>query len=59
MRRHRIIFSGMIARTQEQAIKAKSEALKPELDERARRLWAATEARSLGYGGGAMVARAT
>jgi hypothetical protein len=49
----------MIARTQEQAIKAKYEALKPELDERARRLWAATEARSLGHGGIATVARAT
>jgi DDE family transposase len=35
------------------------EALKPELDERARHLWAATEARSLGHGGIATVARAT
>jgi hypothetical protein len=49
----------MLARTQEQAIKAKYEALKPELDERARRLWAATEALSLGHGGIATVARAT
>jgi hypothetical protein len=49
----------MIAHTQEQAIKAKYEALKPELDERARRLWAAAEARSLGHGGVATVARAT
>jgi hypothetical protein len=49
----------MIASTQEQVIKAKYEALKPELDERARRLWAATEARSLGHGGVATVARAT
>lgn len=49
----------MISRTQEQAIKATDEALKPELDERARRLWAATEARSLGHGGVATVARAT
>lgn len=49
----------MISSTQEQAIKAKYEALKPELDERARRLWAATEARSLGHGGVATVARAT
>lgn len=49
----------MIASTQEQVIKTKYEALKPELDERARRLWAATEARSLGHGGVATVARAT
>ena len=49
----------MIASAQEQAIKAKFEALKPELDERARRLWAATEALSLGHGGIAAVARAT
>ena len=49
----------MISRTPEQAIKTKYEALKPELDERARRVWAATEARSLGHGGVATVARAT
>jgi hypothetical protein len=44
---------------QEQVINAKYEALKPELDERGRRLWAATEALSLGHGGVATVARAT
>jgi len=49
----------MISSTQEQAIKAKYEALKPALDERGRRLWAATEALSLGHGGIATVARAT
>jgi Rhodopirellula transposase DDE domain len=49
----------MISRMQEQAIKAKYEALKSELDERARRLWAATEALSLGHGGVATVARVT
>ena len=49
----------MIPSTQEPAIKAKYEALKSELDERARRLWAATEALSLGHGGVATVARAT
>ena len=49
----------MLSRTQEQAIKTKYEALKPELDERARRVWAATEARSLGHGGVTTVARAT
>lgn len=56
---HGIILPLMIASTQEQAIKKKYEALKPELDERARRLWAATEALSLGHGGIATVARAT
>ena len=49
----------MFSSTQEQAIKAQYAALKPELDERTRRLWAATEARSLGHGGVATVARAT
>jgi hypothetical protein len=49
----------MISHPQEQVIKAKYEALKPELDERGRRLWAATEALSLGHGGVATVARAT
>ena len=49
----------MISSPQEQVIKAKYEALKPELDERGRRLWAATEALSLGPGGVATVARAT
>jgi hypothetical protein len=33
--------------------------LRPELDERARRCWAATEALALGYGGASAVARAT
>ena len=49
----------MMSRTQEQAINATYEALKSELDARARRLGAATEARRLGPGGGATVARAT
>ena len=49
----------MISRTQEQAIKAKYEVLKAEVDERARRLWAATAALSLGHGGLATVARVT
>jgi hypothetical protein len=49
----------MISSTQEQAIKATYEVLKPELDEWARRLWAATEARSLGHGGVTTVARGT
>ena len=49
----------LIASIQEQVIRAKSEALKPEWDERARRLWAATAARRLGHGGVATGARAT
>lgn len=49
----------MISDAQEQAIRAKYEVLKSELDERSRRLWAATEALSLGHGGVVTVARAT
>jgi len=33
--------------------------LSPHMDERARRIWAATEARQLGYGGVSLVHRAT
>ena len=40
-------------------IRNKYEALKSELDERRRRLWAATEATSLGHGGVAAVSKAT
>ena len=40
-------------------IKAKFEALAPALNERARRVWAATEAKALGHGGIAVVSRAT
>jgi hypothetical protein len=40
-------------------IKQKYQALQLELDERTRRLWAATEAQALGHGGVAAVARAT
>ncbi|MCI0348542.1 MAG: ISAzo13 family transposase [Acidobacteriales bacterium] len=40
-------------------IRDKFQALEPELDERGRRRWAATEARSLGWGGIAVVAVAT
>src|SRR3954468_20117285 len=42
-----------------QVVQAKYIALKPLLDERARRLWAAVEARSLGRGGIIRVAEAT
>lgn len=41
------------------AIKFKFASLAPLLDERARRVWAATESRSLGYGGDAAVSAAT
>ncbi len=40
-------------------IRRKYEALGPALDERARRLWVATEAEALGYGGIAVVVKAT
>jgi hypothetical protein len=49
----------MIAETIIDTIHQKYELLKPELDERSRRLWAATEARVLGHGGLRAVARAT
>jgi transposase len=42
-----------------QTIRKKFDALSDALDERSRRLWAATEARSLGRGGIALVAQAT
>src|SRR3954447_5449331 len=42
-----------------QAIKAKYTTLQPLLDERARRLWAALEARAMGRGGIIRVAEAT
>ena len=40
-------------------IRAKFESLRPFLDERRRRLWAATEALALGRGGVTVVAQAT
>jgi len=40
-------------------LRAKFKSLAPALDERARRLWAATEAKALGHGGIALVSRAT
>ncbi len=40
-------------------IRQKFKALNPALDERSRRLWVATEAKVLGRGGIALVARAT
>jgi hypothetical protein len=43
----------------EQSVREKWRLLKPTMDERARRLWAGTEAGALGYGGVATVARAT
>ncbi len=41
------------------AIVEKYAAIAPVLDERARRLWAATESRAIGYGGDALVSAAT
>ena len=43
----------------ESTLRAKYEALAPMLNERTRRLWAASEAEALGHGGIAVVARAT
>lgn len=42
-----------------ETLKTKFEALSPVLNERSRRLWAATEAKALGHGGIALVERAT
>jgi Rhodopirellula transposase DDE domain len=49
----------MISSAHEQTVRTKYQTLKPELDERGQRVWAATEALSLGHGGVAAVARAT
>jgi hypothetical protein len=43
----------------EAKIQAKYELISPHLDERSRRIWAATEARAIGYGGVTAVYRAT
>ena len=42
-----------------ETIREKFEALTPELSERSRRIWAAAEAKALGWGGIALVSRAT
>jgi hypothetical protein len=49
----------MITQKDADAIRIKYGVLKVELDERARRMWAATEAKTLGHGGVATVSRAT
>ena len=43
----------------EETIVAKYAAVKARLDERGRRIWAATESRAIGYGGDALVSEAT
>jgi len=43
----------------EEQVRRRFELLRPVLDERQMRLWAAAEATALGYGGGAIVTRAT
>src|SRR5262249_33394030 len=45
--------------SREAAIRQRFEGLASTLDERQRRLWAATEARSWGYGGVSLVSRST
>ena len=49
----------MIAASMEETIRDKWQAIQRELDERGRRLWAASEAKALGHGGVACVSRAT
>ena len=53
------IVDDMISAKIEKEIERKHQALKHVLDEKARRLWAGAEARALGHGGVATVARAT
>jgi len=49
----------MDAKEKEEVIRKKYQRLHRAMDERARRLWAAAEAESLGYGGVSIVSRAT
>jgi len=59
---HRICFGGAVyheGMIDETAIRSRFEALRRRLDERGRRLFCAAEARTAGYGGVTMVARAT
>ncbi len=49
----------MTTKTIEQSIKQKFNQLNPVLDERSRRLWAATEAKEIGWGGTLLVSKAT
>src|SRR5262245_56874151 len=42
-----------------ECIRSKFQSLRPVMDERTRRLWAACEARAVGYGGATLVAAAT
>ncbi len=49
----------MISQATINAIGLKYNLLKPELDERSRRVWATTEATSLGHGGVVAVSKAT
>ena len=46
-------------REAEEVVRAKYEALRPVMDERARRVWAAAESRAYGYGGDSLVSGAT
>ena len=48
-----------VQRVDEKRLRAKYKSLAPALNERARRIWAATEAREAGRGGIALVSRAT
>ena len=52
-------MGGMITQEAVEIVRRKYQALKSELDERGRRIWAATEANFLGYGGVGAVSTAT
>ncbi len=49
----------MVGVVDEAGLREKFAAMAPALNERSRRLWAAAEARALGYGGVALAVRAT
>src|SRR3990167_7679795 len=56
---HLCYISWMISKETINVIRVKYDTLKVELGERGRRMWAAAEAKSLGYGGVAAVSKAT
>ena len=55
----RVSSSSMIDKTDERKIREKFVLLWPHLNERLKRLWAATEANAIGYGGISAVSRIT
>jgi hypothetical protein len=55
----RIVSCRLVGLTDEASVRRQYDLLRPSLDERGRRLFAASQVRALGYGGLALVARAT